>query len=290
MDWVIVKKFPLEKDLSSITFYLRERAIEHRIYEEAGEQVVAVNDPRMVAPLAQFIAEIDQGKWAIQAHQEVEQLPPASSQWLQSVKTTPLNLLFIFLSCLGALLVEFDYHINLLHWFTFQDVNFGVSPPQFSSLSPVELWRNLTPAFIHFGLFHVLFNSLWMWDLGRRLELLLGFKGYLLFFVFAAACSNWAQYLWGDGGLFGGMSGVVYALVGFILIHKKLAPHPLTHVPSSVLGFMLIWLVLCMTGVVNYFIDGSVANAAHIGGLVAGVVFAIVTIKLNAARDGRYKK
>jgi GlpG protein len=43
---------------------------------------------------------------------------------------------------------------------------------------------------------------------------------------------------------------------------------------------MLFWLVLCMTGAVDYFISGSVANAAHIGGLIAGGVYAFLTRNL----------
>ena len=43
------------------------------------------------------------------------------------------------------------------------------------------------------------------------------------------------------------------------------------------IGFMLFWLVLCMTGVVDYFIAGSVANAAHLGGLIAGALYALMT-------------
>lgn len=72
--------------------------------------------------------------------------------------------------------------------------------------------------------------------------------------------------------MFGGMSGVVYALVGFIWIRHKIAPHPLFAVAPGIIGFMLFWLVFCMTGIVDVFIDGSVANAAHLGGLISGML------------------
>src|SRR5690606_25800074 len=125
-------------------------------------------------------------------------------------------------------------------------------------------WRLLTPAFLHFGFFHLLFNSLWMWDLGRRLELGLGWKHYLLFVLCSAVTANLTQYMWGGSALFGGMSGVVYALVGFIWLRQRFDASPVFAVPKSIIAFMLVWLVLCMTGVVDYFIAGSVANAAHV--------------------------
>ena len=105
----------------------------------------------------------------------------------------------------------------------------------------------------------------------------MGRSHFITFFLITAVASNAAQYLWEPSPFFGGMSGVVYALVGFIAVRQRLVPHPLMAVSSALLGFMLLWLVLCMSGVVDYFMSGSVANAAHVGGLVAGALYALVT-------------
>jgi GlpG protein len=48
---------------------------------------------------------------------------------------------------------------------------------------------------------------------------------------------------------------------------------------------MLFWLVLCMTGAIDYFIGGGVANAAHVGGLLAGSVFAYLVIKKSSPQS-----
>jgi GlpG protein len=119
-----------------------------------------------------------------------------------------------------------------------------------------------------------------MWDLGRRMGFFLGRWHFLLFFIITGVSANVAQYLWSGDSRFGGMSGVVYALVGFIAVRQRMAPHPLVAVPLALIGFMLLWLVLCMSGVVDYFIAGSVGNAAHLGGLVAGAFYALLTNKL----------
>jgi len=280
VNWIVVKKFPLNADLTHITGFLRERKIEHRIYEEAGEQILAVVDPRMVGPIAQFLNEVEQGTLIIQQDVATTETPPSSTQpIIQQIIASPVTSILIVLSALGALIVSLNDSLGLMYWFTFQNISFGYFITLEKTLAAGEIWRIITPAFLHFGFLHFVFNSLWMWDLGRRLELYLGRSTYLLFFASTAAISNTAQYFWAPNINFGGMSGVVYALVGFIIVSQKLSPNKLTAVPASVLGFMLFWLVLCMTGAIDYFVGGGVANAAHVGGLLAGAAFASLIVK-----------
>jgi len=264
-----------------LSSYLRERGLQHRITEENGQQCLAVVDAAVIPALQEFIDQYAQGQ--VELHpaattntQPVHNEPSLIAQAAQ----VPVVICLIILSGLGALLIESNLAKSWIHYFTFQDFSGNTYIPLSESLARGEIWRLLTPAFLHFGIFHVLFNSLWMWDLGRRLEFFLGRWHFLLFFVITAVASNVAQYFWSGSSNFGGMSGVVYALVGFIAVRQRLAPHPLVAVAPALIGFMLIWLVLCMTGAVDYFISGSVANAAHVGGLVAGVAYALATKNL----------
>lgn len=282
MNWIVVKKFPLTADLTHVTGFLHERAIRHRIYEDSGEQVLAVTDPRMVAPVAQFLDDVAQGRLVISENENpIVEDNIGSPSLPEQIKMAPVSAILILLSAVGALLIALDTDLSIVRWLSFQDMGTYAFLPFAGSLQAGQIWRIITPVFLHFGLLHVLFNSLWVWDLGRRLELLIGKKNYILFFLFTAAVSNIAQYYWAANTLFGGMSGVVYALVGFIIVGHKIAPHQLTAVPASVLGFMLFWLVLCMTGAIDYFIGGGVANAAHLGGLLAGAAYAAVTVRKN---------
>ena len=275
MNWIVVKKFPLETDLSSVTGYLREQRIAHQIYEERGLQVIAVADPRMVGPISQFLQEIEQGKLIIETDTKTQPQAPASSPgFFQQIKEAPVTSLLILCSLVGAILVAIDPDFVLVNWFLFNDMN---RPSSLVWLH--QPWRLFTPAFLHFGVAHVLFNSLWMWDLGRRLEFFLGRFMLILFFLLTAAISNGVQYWWQPHNPFGGMSGVIYALVGFMMISHKLRPNPYTAVPPVVLGTMLFWLVLCMTGALDVLIGGGVANGAHLGGLIAGCLFALIPFK-----------
>lgn len=277
MNWITVKYFPLDQDLSALSGYLRERGLQHRIAEENGQQCLAVMDAAVVPALQEFLHQYAQGQVELHTAATADTQPVSAPTLMVQAVQVPVVVCLIILSGLGALLIESNLAKSWIHYFTFQDFAGNSYIPLVDSLVRGEIWRLVTPAFLHFGIFHVLFNSLWMWDLGRRLELFLGRWHFLLFFVLTAAAANVVQYVWSGSANFGGMSGVVYALVGFIAVRQRLAPHPLVTVPSALIGFMLFWLVLCMTGAVDYFIAGSVANAAHVGGLVAGAIYAFAT-------------
>ena len=81
------------------------------------------------------------------------------------------------------------------------------------------------------------------------------------------------------------MSGVIYALLGYLWVKHKIAPQHYAPLPSGLMGFMVGWLVLCMTGVLEVALGIGVANAAHLSGLVAGLfiglVFAFKTLAVS---------
>jgi len=278
LNWFPVKHFPLERDLGALSDHLRARGLLHRITEDQGQQLLEVTDAEVIPALNQFLDEFLAGRVDLGS---AAQVPPSAAPQMPSLveqmRAAPVVVALIALSILGALVAATDAGRVYFHYLSFQDFNRTALVPLFESYSQREIWRLVTPAFLHFGLFHVLFNSMWMWDLGRRVEFLMGRSHFITFFLITAVASNAAQYLWEPSPFFGGMSGVVYALVGFIAVRQRLVPHPLMAVSSALLGFMLLWLVLCMSGVVDYFMSGSVANAAHVGGLVAGALYALVT-------------
>jgi GlpG protein len=84
--------------------------------------------------------------------------------------------------------------------------------------------------------------------------------------------SNYVQYAWSGPNLFGGLSGVLYALLGHCWIYQMLAPNPVYRMPRGVLVMMLVWLGLCMSGLVSAIGFGEIANGAHVGGLIIGCV------------------
>ena len=131
-----------------------------------------------------------------------------------------------------------------------------------------EVWRLFTPIFIHFGILHLVFNMMWFYQLGSMIEARQSSLFLFGFITLSALLSNLAQYYFGGDITFGGMSGVVYALAGYVWIRGKYdRGSGLELDPQSVI-ILLIWLGVCFTGIV-----GDIANAAHLVGLIVGMAW-----------------
>lgn len=140
-----------------------------------------------------------------------------------------------------------------------------------------EWWRLVTPMLIHFSLTHLVFNCLWIYVLGSKIE---NIDGYITFFnlvIFSSIASNLAQYIFGGPSLFGGLSGVIYGLLGYCMIIEFETKHERYDVPPALYMFMLVWLIFGFLGILSLFGFGSVANFAHLGGLISGIIFGMIT-------------
>ncbi|MCE9625946.1 MAG: rhomboid family intramembrane serine protease [Deltaproteobacteria bacterium] len=138
-----------------------------------------------------------------------------------------------------------------------------------------QVWRLVTPIFIHMSFLHILFNMLWMKDLGTVLERKLGTLYFIALVLVVAVCSNLGQFFL-SGPNFGGMSGVVYGLLGYAWIRGRFDPSSGLSLNQSVVTMMIIWFFLCMTGLM-----GNVANWAHGFGLVTGMIWGFLAAKLR---------
>lgn len=132
-----------------------------------------------------------------------------------------------------------------------------------------QVWRLVTPVFLHFGILHLAFNMLWMWTLGRLIEPLLGRLRFALLILIIAICSNTAEALI-SGTNFGGMSGVIYGLFGYLVIFGKFQPAA-PRLDSGTVFYMLVWMVICFTPFI-----GHIANWAHCFGLASGAVIGAI--------------
>ena len=129
--------------------------------------------------------------------------------------------------------------------------------------------RLIGPAFFHFSWLHIVFNTMWWWQLGGAIEKVAGKMLLINLFLISAIASNLGQFLV-SGDNFGGLSGVVYAVVGFVWWAGWLMPDKALSLPKSVIGFLLVWLLLGFVDILPV----NMANTAHLLGLVTGCLSA----------------
>ena len=140
----------------------------------------------------------------------------------------------------------------------------------FPEIRAGEVWRLVTPIFLHGGLLLLLFNMLWLYQLGGQIETQESSRyEAVMILVFASIC-NTAQYLV-SGPLFVGMSGVVYGLLGYIWMMTRFQVGTRYMLSEQTVMLMLLWLGLCLVGIIP-----NVANTEHVVGILLGVAWGLV--------------
>ena len=190
----------------------------------------------------------------------------------------------IIVAILLALISNFGSLIAIIEPLTFTILK--ISNQGFVSVSTFEQtyflenqwWRLISPMFIHFSFAHLAFNCLWIYILGEKIERVDNSITFLMLIIFSSICSNYLQFLWTGSSLFGGLSGVIYGLIGYCMILEMDANYDRYQLPSGLYLFMIVWLILGFLGILDLFGFGSVANFAHLGGLVSGILLSLIHI------------
>jgi GlpG protein len=266
----------IEEDLQPLSAVLHQRGVAHRIFEERGQQVLKVDREEQVQEVATLYEAWRSGEFRIERVERTANSSVASraERMPNAVLLSPVTVILIALSMVGFLLYYLRAPLEWLSMLTFTPFTTSGGQNQFHGFSG-QYWRLFTPAFLHFGWLHIAFNSLWLWELGSKIERTLGAVNMLLLFCTIALVSNTAQFVFGGPGMFGGMSGVVYGLLGFSWAGAKIQPNWGFGPPRSIMIMMVGWLLFCMAGVVEVLGFGAIANAAHLGGLVAGALLGV---------------
>ncbi len=262
----------IDEDLKPLAGLLRQHGVAHRIFEEGGRQVLMVEGAEQADRVRALYEDWRSGAVRIQESPRAPDTAPSArpAQW----RRAPVVLCFALLSIAGFLL----FKLNAASWIaalTFTPFERTAEAIEFQSMGS-QYWRLVTPIFLHFGWLHIAFNCLWLWELGARVEQVMGHFNTLMLFLFIAVVSNVSQFMFGGEGLFGGMSGVVYGLLGFSWMAPLLQPAWPIQPPKAVMILMVGWLVACMFGLVEVLGFGAIANAAHLGGLLCGLALGAV--------------
>ncbi|OCQ20598.1 rhomboid family intramembrane serine protease GlpG [Pseudoalteromonas luteoviolacea] len=251
--------------------YLRTRGIHCQLHSEDGRVVtvwVKEQDYALAEPYwREFISDPYSNKYG-QASWQV-----GSTQNPLKYEGTQLNLFSRFIRLNWLLQSVAIVSVLIFVSFFIYDATSIFNALKFNSDKPLT-W--ITPAFVHFGIIHLLFNLSWWLYLGNQIVLRTHFYTLAGLFISSALISNWAQFLFVDAD-FGGLSGVVYAQLGFCWVYSALNTDEDPILSKPIIGFMLIWMVLGFADVL--FI--SMANWAHLFGLLSGVCVALIYTKLS---------
>ncbi|MFN2329939.1 MAG: rhomboid family intramembrane serine protease, partial [Chromatocurvus sp.] len=169
---------------------------------------------------------------------------------LAALRPVPVTAGLLLLSVAGFFLVYLNMPLDWVSGLTYLPFSIGRTGPSFAAMNG-EYWRLVTPVFLHFSWLHIVFNALWTWEFGHRIENTLGSRWLLLLFFATAVISNTSQFLAGGPSIFGGMSGVVYGLLGFSWVAARLQPRWQFAPPPGLMLFMIGWLLICLFGVIE---------------------------------------
>lgn len=278
----------LDEDLSLFSQFLWENRVEHQINEYGGRQRVFIEKKEHLDFVLQVYQALKTGALSLSKGEKIA-LPKKPRPPVSYVTWS-----LVLLTVMGGLLLGFDPEGKYYHWLTFQDFAFYQGRLYFSQAlhdmqGHVQLWRAFTPVLLHFNELHTVFNGLWVFELGRRIERSLGRFNFFMLVCLLALGSNLLQFLSTPNVRFGGMSGVIYGLLGFCFLANKIRPHVLLDLPIGIFIFMLFWLVLGFSGFFSIF-GISVANWAHLSGLLLGLLLALLVVFMPARKVSPYNK
>ncbi|MDZ7923762.1 MAG: rhomboid family intramembrane serine protease [Marinagarivorans sp.] len=289
MTAVCIAGFNLEQDLRALINALGEAGIVHRVTEEQGAQMLWLHNHEHSEQARALVQAFAQGTLTTTAQMPMTatSAPPLSpsatpantAQNARGIKAlmvrAPVTWLLIALGVVGYAVIELSLN-NWLSLLTYTPIH--IIGDRFSQalFEPLEIWRILTPIFIHFSFTHILFNAGAMLQIGSWLERFWGWRIYLMVCLITGIAGNVLQYVWFDSVLFGGLSGVVFGLFTFNGVTQWLNPRKAYSLPIGAYAWLAIWLIAGFTPLMETFFGLQMGNGAHLGGALAGLLLAVI--------------
>jgi membrane associated rhomboid family serine protease len=175
-------------------------------------------------------------------------------------KDTSLTYMFLVLNMIIWLLMELaggSQTSSVL-------IRFGANEPSLV-LQNGQYWRLFTSMFLHIGLMHLLYNSFALYLYGTRVEKYFGKMKFLCIYILSGLVGSTAS-IFLSKTLSAGASGAIYGLLGAIMILTKKSKKMADGLSAYIFSIMII------VGLGLGFMDASIDNFAHIGGLITGIL------------------
>ncbi len=176
-----------------------------------------------------------------------------------------INILIFILMAISGVQVMHPDQVSLVNW----GANF----------KPVTLdgqwWRLLTACFLHVGIGHLLMNMLVLFYIGFLLEPFLGKARFIAVYLLTGVASNLSSLWWNDLTVSVGASGAILGMFGVFLalLTTKLMNKQTKEAFREIIIVFIGYNLLSVFGISSGNSAGvNVDNAAHVGGLVSGIV------------------
>jgi rhomboid protease GluP len=208
--------------------------------------------------------------------QRVEPAPwmrPQSSSMVVTQAILAINVaVFVAMTLAGVSPLE-PTATELVHW----GANFG--PYTIGG----QWWRLLTCVFVHIGITHIALNMWCLWGLGRLAESVYDRWAFGAVYLITGLAASVASLAWNPIGVSAGASGAIFGIAGALIAALYLGEFSL---PKTVVSGLLK-SVLKFAGynlVLGAFL-GHTDNAAHVGGLVSGLILGALIARVAPQRD-----
>ncbi|MDJ1469963.1 rhomboid family intramembrane serine protease [Xanthocytophaga flava] len=248
-----------------------------------NSNTIADRNKENILILIQTIEELQSAIQPEDLTQQASELPSTlpmetSEAYHETALPTDRGWLWAFVPVEGYFVTPILIILNIVIFIAMALAGVGIIEPDTDSLiqwganfKPYTLdnqwWRLLTCVFIHIGIFHLLMNMYALMFIGALLEPFLGKLRFLTAYLLTGLTASLASLWWHDLTVSAGASGAIFGMYGVFLamlttnlIEKESR--------QSLLGSISVFVIYNLVGGLR----GGIDNAAHIGGLVGGIV------------------
>jgi GlpG protein len=276
-----VYQFKEAEDPKGLTEALWHHKVAHQIISEQGHNELWVLDPSQRPTVDQLmVIWKDDPSLLEQTRPVLTSSSVSKSRIFTQLTLAPVTAGLLIVTLLVAVVTKLGSDFTVVGYLSITPFDIKNGHIYFYTLSEVfskgEYWRLFTPTLLHFSVLHIVFNTLWIWDIGRRIERQLGSILWSVGILIIAIMSNVLQYEISGYPLFGGLSGVVYGVIGFAWLLPLFNKRRPIIISKQLMIFFIVWLAVGYTPFPEMLGLGSIANTAHSIGLLTGLALGVV--------------
>ena len=161
---------------------------------------------------------------------------------------------------------------------------FGLVPQ--AILKEYKIWQIFTYLFLHAGFFHIFLNMLFLWILGKDLEIDWGKNEFLLFYFVCGAGAGFITVLINFNSFMPtvGASGAIY---GVLVAYGFTYPNRMVYL-YGLLPIRVKYMVLGM-GIIAFFASlysgpSTTSHITHLNGMIIGLIYILFNFKWKTVR------